>query len=115
MLVARRGLLALEQLLAVLVQLQSGDLAVGGVDGQLHGLASDQLLLHLVNVDTPPSAVHTHDLSFSSLERAALDLNGITLADGDGANGVLLLQVLAEVGRKKLSSDAGGSCEVSFS
>ena len=37
------------------------------------------------------------DLSFSSLESAAYDLNGITFANGDGANGVLLLEVFTEV------------------
>jgi hypothetical protein len=66
-------------------------------------------------VNTPSSAVYTHNFAFSSFEVSTYDFDGITLANRDRTNGVLLSELCTEVAREKLSSDAGGSGEMSLS
>ena len=108
-------LLALEQLLAVLVEFKCGDFAVGGVDRDLGLLTVDLLLNHFVDVDTPSATVHRHDLAFTTLVSSTENLDRITLTDGDGARLVGLAEVLREMAREKLSSQGRGGGEVGLS
>ena len=55
--------LALDELLAEIVELEVGELAVGGVDGDLHGLAIGLLLLDFLDVDAPLLPVHGEHLA----------------------------------------------------
>jgi len=57
-------------------------------------------------VEAPSLSVDSLDLALSALESAAHNLDGVTLADGDCANVVLGLQILAQVAAHDLSSDA---------
>ena len=109
------ALLALEQLLAVLVEFESGDFAVGRVDGDLSLLTVDLLLHHLVDVDTPSAAVNGHDLALATLESATEHLDRITLANGDGTRLVGLAEVLGKVAREELSPKARGGGKVGLS
>ena len=109
------ALLALEQLLAVLIEFKGGDFAVGGVDGDLGLLTVDLLLNHFVDVDTPSAAVDAHDLAFTTLVSATENLDRITLTDGDGTRLVGLREVLGKVAREKLSTEAGAGGKVGLS
>jgi len=57
-------------------------------------------------VEAPSLSVDSLDLALSALESAAHNLDGVTLADGDCANVILGLQILAQVAAHDLSSDA---------
>ena len=59
-------------------------------------------------MEAPSLSVDRLDLAFSSLEGSTHDFDGVTLADGNGADGVLSAEVLAHVGAHYLSPDAGG-------
>ena len=115
LLVASRPLFALEKLLAVLIELEGGDLAVGGVDGHLRLLTVHLLFNHLVDVDAPSSAVNALYLAFTALPLSALHLNAVALAYGDGADIILLLEVFGQAAREELSADGGRSGEVRLS
>ena len=65
------------------------------------GLLSDDLF----DVEGPFLSVDGLDLALSALELTAHDLDGVALADGDGADFVLGLQFLAQVAAHDLSSD----------
>lgn len=87
-------LLLVEDGLSVLVQLESSDNAVAGVNGDL-GLLTVGLLSHdFLNVNASASAVDSLDLAFTRLEVAAHNLDLIALADGDGTHLVLILKIL---------------------
>jgi hypothetical protein len=101
--IGRRALLAFEELLAVFIKFEGDDLAVGGVDGDLRLLSVDLLLHDLVDVDAPSAAVHRHNFAFTVLVCASQDFHAVALAYGDGADFVLLAEVLRQVGRKELA------------
>ena len=65
------------------------------------GLLSDDLF----DVEGPSLSVDGLNLALTALEGSAHDLDGVTLADGDGTNVVLSAEVLAQVGAHDLSSD----------
>ncbi len=75
------------------------------------GLLSDDFL----DVESPSLSVDRLDLALSALESAAHDLDGVTLADGDGADLVLGSEFLTQVTTHDLSSDGRGGREVSLS
>ena len=56
------------------------------------------------DVKSPSLSVDGLDLAFSSLEGASHDLDGVSLADGDGSHVVLGLQFLIQVATHDLSS-----------
>jgi hypothetical protein len=66
-------------------------------------------------VNAPLLSVDSLDLAFSAFECASDDLYGVTLADGDGSHVVLSLEVLAQMAAHDLSSQVGGSGEMSLS
>lgn len=80
------GLDALQDGLAVLVELQLGDDDVGGVDAQRDGLAGDLLAGDALDVDHVLETVHGGDLALLVLVGAADDLDLVILADGDAAD-----------------------------
>lgn len=80
------GLDALQDGLAVLVELQLGDDDVGGVDAQRDGLARDLLAGDTLDVDDVLETVHGGDLALLVLVGAADDLDLVILADGDAAD-----------------------------
>ncbi len=65
------------------------------------GLLSDDLF----DVESPSLSVDGLNLTLSALELATHDLDGVTLADGNGANFVLGSQILAQVAAHDLSPD----------
>ncbi|KAL2293424.1 hypothetical protein FJTKL_05334 [Diaporthe vaccinii] len=77
---------ALQDGLAVLVELQLGDDDVGGVDAQRDGLARDLLAGDALDVDHVLETVHGGDLALLVLVGAADDLDLVILADGDAAD-----------------------------
>jgi hypothetical protein len=109
------ALLLLEDALAVLVELEGGDGAVAGVDGDLSLLTVGLLLYDFLNVNASASTVDGLDLAFTTLLGASHDLNLITLADGHGTHAVLVLKVLGEMSAHHDSADAAGSGEVGLS
>lgn len=129
------GLDALQDGLAVLVELQLGDDDVGGVDAQRDGLAGDLLAGDTLDVDHVLETVHGGDLALLVLVGAADDLDLVILADGDAADlfgrarsarvvaersvesklqtyVVLLTELLAERGAHDVATNAGGGLEV---
>ena len=68
-----------------------------------------------LNVNASASAVNSLDLAFTSFEVASNNLDLVSLADGDGADLVLVLEVLGEVGGHQNSADAAGGSEVRLS
>lgn len=77
---------ALQNLFAVLVQLELGDDNLRGVDGDRDALAVGLLTDDTLNVNAPLETVDGGDLSFTSLVGAAHNGDLVVLADGDGAN-----------------------------
>lgn len=53
------------------------------------------LLGELFNVDSPFLSIDGENLALSALEGSSHDLDGVSLADGDGAHFVLCFQLLA--------------------
>ena len=114
-LVASGSLLAVEEGLAILVKSEVGDDAVGGVDGDLSLLSVHLLLDELLNVDAPFTTVNFSDLALTVLVGSTDDLDGVTIADGDGAGLILGGELLAELGRHHSASQGRGCGEVSLS
>ena len=115
MLVVSISLLTGEESLTVLVKSEVGDLAVGGVDGDL-GLLSVHLLLdEFLNVDAPSATVDLSDLTFAVLVGSSDNLDGVTITDGDGTGLILLGELFAELGRHHSASQGRGCGEVSLS
>ena len=79
-------LLLLEDGLAVLVELEGGDRAVAGVDGDLSLLTVGLLLYDFLNVNASAAAVHSLDLTITTFEGASHDLDLVTLANWDSTN-----------------------------
>ena len=59
----------------------------------------------LFDVEAPFLSVDSLDLALTALAGAAHDLDGVTLADGDGTNVVLGAELLVQVAAHDLSSD----------
>lgn len=66
-------------------------------------------------MEAPLLSVDCLNFALSALECSSHDLDGISLADGDGADFILGSQFLVEVGAHKLSSDVGRGAEVGLS
>ena len=112
MLVVGISLLTSEEILAVLVKSEVGNLDVGGVDGDL-GLLSVHLLFDkFLNVNAPSTAVNFSDFAFTVLVGSANDLDGVSISDGDGPGLVLGGELLAKLGRHHSSTDGRGGGEV---
>jgi hypothetical protein len=77
---------ALDDVLAVLVELELGDFHLGGSDADGDGLAVGLLAGDALNVNDVLEAVHRGDLALTALVGAALDDDLVVLADGDGAD-----------------------------
>ena len=77
---------ALEDVLAVLVELELGDDDVAGVDAEGHALARRLLARHALDVDDVFEAVHRRDLALLVLVGAADDQDLVVLANGDAAD-----------------------------
>ena len=93
----RAALLAFEEGLAVLIELEGGDDTVAGVDGKVGLLGVELLTNDFLNIKASAAAVDGLDLTFTSLHGSADNLNRVTLADGDCTDSVLILKVSAEV------------------
>ena len=106
------SLLAGEEGLAVLIETKVGDLDVAGVHGHLGLLTVSLLLGELFNMNAPSATVNFSDFAFTTLEGAADNFDGVTVADGDAAAEPLGGQVLAELRRHNLSAEGGGGSEV---
>src|SRR5690554_3416016 len=78
--------LALEDSLAVLVELELGDNDVGSRNTDGDGLAVDLLAGDTLDVNDVFETVDGGDLALTTLKRTAGDENLILLADGDGAD-----------------------------
>lgn len=85
-LVADRTVLALQDLLAVLVQLELGDHDLGGVNADGHRLAVGLLTHNTLDVDHELLAVDRGHAAFTVLERATDDRDFVALDDRDRAN-----------------------------
>lgn len=109
------ALLLFEDALAVFIKLESGDHAVGWVNGDL-GLLTVRLLFNdFLNVNASASAVHGLDFAFVALEVADHDLDLVTLADGDGAHFILGVKFLGEVAAHHNTTHAAGGGEIGLS
>ena len=92
------SLLALEESLAVLVKLQSGDNAVRGVDGDVRLLSVGLLLDELLNVDAPLATVNFSDFALTVLVGPTDDFDGVAITNGNRAGLVLRGQLFAQLG-----------------
>ena len=108
------ALLAFEEGLAVLVELKSGDNAIAGVNGEVNFLGVGLGAGKLLNVKATTATVHGGDLTFTSLVGTADNLDRVALTHGDGADRVLLLEVLNQVAGHHSATNAGGGGEVSL-
>lgn len=104
---------ALKDGLTVLVKLELVDDDVGGVDAEGDGLAGGLLAGDALDVDDVLEAVDGGDLALAALVGATDDGDLVVLADGDGANVVLLAELLGERGAHDDTTGAGGGTEVS--
>lgn len=77
---------ALDDVLTVLVELELGDLDLGGSDADWDGLAVGLLAGDALNVDDIFETVDGGDLALTALVGATLDDNLVVLADGNGAD-----------------------------
>ena len=115
MLVVGISLLTSEEILAVLVKSEVGNLDVGGVDGDL-GLLSVHLLFdEFLNVNTPSTAVNFSDFAFTVLVGSTNNLDSVTIANWDRSGLILGGELLAELSGHHSSADRRGSGEVCLS
>jgi hypothetical protein len=80
------AVLALEDGLAVLVQVKLGDDNLGGVDADGDSGTVDLLAVDTLNVDDPLAAIDLDDLALTTLVGATNDQDLVILADRDGTN-----------------------------
>ena len=92
---------ALEDVLAILVELELGDDDVAGVDAEGHALARGLLARHALDVDDVFETVHRGDLALLVLVGATNDRDLVALADGDAAD----LLAMARVSKWEFGSD----------
>ena len=104
--------LAVEERLAVLVELQLGDEDLGGVDADVDGGAVHLLAGDPLDVDDPAAAVHLHHLALAALEGAAHNLHLVVLADRDGAHVVLVAELRRQRRGHEHAADGGRGREV---
>ena len=85
-LVTLAAALALQESLAILIELELGDDNLGGIDanGNRHSICL--FTGESLDVDDPFLAVHSGDLALAALEATTDHLDLIVLADGDGAD-----------------------------
>ena len=115
LIVGNLAVLVLKGGLAALVKLESGDNAVAGVDGKL-GLLTVLLLLNdFLNVNASASAVDGLNLTLGLLLVADHNLDLIALADGEGADIVLVDKILGEPAAHHDSTDTAGGGEIGLS
>ena len=88
--------LAVEQGLAVLVELDLGDLNLGRMDGDRHSGAVGLVAGEALDVDAILLANDSDDLALTAVTGATGDADFILTADGDGADTVLLTKLLGE-------------------
>merc|ERR1719235_517388 len=88
------AVLALQEGLAVLVELQLGDDDFRRTDANLHGLSVRLVARHTLNVNDPLLAVDSRDLSLTVMVVAASDLHLVVLANRNGTHVVLLAKLL---------------------
>jgi len=103
---------ALQDALAVLVELQLGDDDVAGVDAEGNAGTGSLVTGDALDVDDIFETVDRGHLALLVLVGTADDRNLIILADGDAANVVLLTELLAERGAHDVAADARRSTEV---
>lgn len=104
--------LAVEERLAVLVELQLGHYDLGGVDAHVDGGAVHLLAGDPLDVDDPAAAVHLHHLALAALVGAAHDLHLVVLADRDGAHVVLVAELRRQRRGHEHAADGGRGREV---
>ena len=80
------GLDALQDVLAVLVELELLDDDLAGVDAEGNALAGGLVAGDALNVDLVLEAVDGGDLALAALVGAPHDLDLVVLADGDAAD-----------------------------
>lgn len=115
LIVGNLAVLVLKGGLAALVELKSGDHAVAGVDGEL-GLLTVLLLLNdFLNVNASASAVDGLNLTLGVLLVTNDNLDLVALADGEGADIVLVDKVLGEPAAHHDSTDTAGGGEIGLS
>ena len=114
MLVAGSSLLAIEEGLAVLVEAKVGHNAVARVDRDLRLLAVHLFLNQLLNMDAPLTTVNFSDFALTVLVGSTDNLDGVSVANGDGAGLVLRGQLFAQLSGHHLPADRGRSGEVSL-
>ena len=85
------------------------------MDRNLSLLSVDLFLDNFVDVDAETTSVNRHHLTLTLLVVTTENFDGVSLAHGDGANLVLGAEVLGQMGRKKLSTEAGGAGKVGLS
>jgi hypothetical protein len=104
--------LAVEDGLAVLVELELGDDHLGGVDPDVDGGPVHLLPRDALDVDHPPAAVDLHHLPLAALVAPPHHLHLVVLADGDGADVVLVAELGGEGGGHEDAADGGRRREV---
>ena len=88
--------LAVEEGLAVLVELDLSDLNLGRMDGDRHGGAVGLVAGEALDVDAILLANNSDDLALTAVTGATGDADFILTADGDGTDAVLLTKLLGE-------------------
>lgn len=101
------GLDALQYALTVLVELQLGDDDLGWVDTDGDGLTRGLLADDTLDVHDVLETVYGGDLALTALVGSANDGDFVVLSDWDGADVVLLTELLAERCAHDGASDAG--------
>lgn len=101
-----------QDVLAVLVELELGNDDVGGVDAEGYGLARGLVAGDALDVDDIFQTVDGGDLALGALVGAADNGDLVVLADGDGADVVLLTKLLREGSAHDDTALAGGGLEV---
>ncbi|XBI16645.1 hypothetical protein VPH35_058870 [Triticum aestivum] len=104
--------LAVEEGLAVLVELELGDDHLAGVDADVHRGSIDLLPGDPLHVDDPAAAVDLHHLSLAALVGAAHDLHLVVLADRDGADVIFVAELGGEGRGHEHAADGGRRREV---
>jgi hypothetical protein len=104
--------LAVEEGLAVLVELQLGDDDLGGVDADVDGGAINLLAGDPLDVDDPAAAVHLHHLALTALVGATHHLHFVILTDRDGAHVIFVAELRRQRRGHEHAADGGRGLEV---
>lgn len=106
--------LSLDKGLSVLVELDLGDDNLGCVEVDGSRSTVGLLLGHLLDTDGVLETVHLGDLTLTALVGSSGNQNLVVLSDGQGADLVLLTELLRQRGGHDGSSLGRGSGEVSL-